>query len=63
MRNSRGAIAQIGIIPKFYCGQSAGHRCNNCDSVCGIHDGCNCPPCMELDLKHRKLPKGCLVNS
>ncbi|EWS74291.1 seven in absentia family protein (macronuclear) [Tetrahymena thermophila SB210] len=64
VKNSNGDISHIGKTPKFYRGKNAGHKCNTCDGMCGPHDGCNCPPCMELDLKYRNLlGKNVLVNA
>ncbi|KAL4436462.1 hypothetical protein ABPG74_003028 [Tetrahymena malaccensis] len=64
VKNSRGDICHIGKTSKFYCSKNVGHKCNTCDGQCGPNDGCNCPPCMELDLKYRNL-KGqqALVNA
>ncbi|KAL4477348.1 hypothetical protein ABPG72_002342 [Tetrahymena utriculariae] len=62
IKNSTGHTCNIGITSKFYCGKSAGFKCNICTGTCGPMNGCNCINCMELDIKYRKLDKGALVN-
>ena len=63
LKNRNGSLAKLGETGKYYCGSRLdGPRCNCCDGMCGIHTGCNCSSCMELDIKTRNLPKGWLVN-
>ena len=60
-RNNR--TSRLGETGKYYCGEEfTEHNCICCDGYCGLLSGCNCVGCMELDIKHRGLPSGWLVN-
>lgn len=62
--NQEGKISRLGESGKYYCGKKIQEdKCNCCDSTCGVSNGCNCASCMQLDITHRKLPNGWLVNS
>ncbi|KAI8799965.1 hypothetical protein BJ742DRAFT_745669 [Cladochytrium replicatum] len=67
--NRAGRISRLGSTGKFYCGaQIENSACatsnhSGCKGgICGPTNGCNCLPCMELDIKIRRLPPGFLVN-
>jgi hypothetical protein len=60
--NEAGRWARLGETGKFYCGALLEPRCFCCDGHCGTTNGCNCGPCMKLDVQSRRLPKGYLVN-
>jgi len=61
--NKFHGMARLGSNGKYYCGKRLdGPKCSCCDGYCGLHSGCNCSGCMELDLKFRCLPSGWLVN-
>ena len=60
--NSNNQTARLGATGKFYCGARLTEPCQCCNGYCGPDRGCNCVPCMRLDLQKRKLPTGFLVN-
>ena len=60
--NSQGRKARLGSSGKFYCGGKLNGSCTCCNGNCGPGNGCNCGPCMALDIKARKLAKGYWVN-
>ena len=62
--NSAGKYARLGSTGKFYCqGRLSSSHGTCCNGSCGPTNGCNCAPCMQLDIKMRQLPKGYFVNS
>ena len=52
--NKAGRVARLGTTGKYCCG------C--CDGNCGPSNGCNCVPCLILDIEMRSLPKKFFVN-
>lgn len=61
--NERGDKVRLGSTGKYYCGKRLdGAKCGCCDGGCGPTNGCNCSPCMKVDVKARGLGKGFLVN-
>eukprot|EP01017_Pseudomicrothorax_dubius_P009869 TRINITY_DN13446_c0_g1_i1.p1 TRINITY_DN13446_c0_g1~~TRINITY_DN13446_c0_g1_i1.p1 ORF type:complete len:276 (+),score=8.42 TRINITY_DN13446_c0_g1_i1:104-931(+) len=60
--NSSGKKAVRGETGKFYCGQKTDVPCTCCDGNCGPTNGCNCTPCMMLDVKVNNLPPGYILN-
>ncbi|XP_059157195.1 E3 ubiquitin-protein ligase HERC2-like isoform X2 [Physella acuta] len=52
--NSAGALAKKGETGKFYCGMKV-LSCSCCDGHCGPKNGCNCPPCQQLDKEEETL--------
>lgn len=62
-QNGFGRTCRLGSTGKYYCGGSLGSlRCTCCNGYCGTTNGCNCEPCMKLDVTVRKLPRGWYVN-
>jgi len=62
-KNSGGRDSRIGETGKYYCEGSLGkYTCDCCDGNCGPGNGCNCLPCMKLDVASRKLPRHFYVN-
>ena len=62
-KHSAGRYARLGGNSKYYCGGNIGAiSCTCCDGICGPINGCNCKPCMELDVNLRKLPRNWFVN-
>ena len=63
MRNSAGRDSRLGETGKYYCtGRLGKYDCSCCDGSCGPSNGCNCQPCMKLDIASRKLPSKFFVN-
>ncbi|KAI8811045.1 hypothetical protein BJ742DRAFT_148760 [Cladochytrium replicatum] len=70
--NLAGRISRLGSTVKYYCGGQTGQTENSAcvnsnhsgckGGICGPTNGCNGLPCMELDIKIRRLPPGFLVN-
>ncbi|XP_013391120.1 E3 ubiquitin-protein ligase SINA-like 4 [Lingula anatina] len=60
--NSNGDAARLGETGKYYCSQPLNGSCSCCNGFCGPTNGCNCTPCMKLDVSRRRLPHGWLVN-
>jgi len=60
--NSIGRKARLDKTTKYYCGAKLNGSCQCCNGYCGPSDGCNCGPCMLLDVESRKLPIGYWVN-
>jgi hypothetical protein len=57
-----GKVARLGSTGKYYCGGPLDYPCGCCAGVCGPESGCNCTPCLRLDLNMRLLSSGFYVN-
>jgi len=63
-KNSAGRDSRIGETGKYYCNGNMGSpSCYCCDGYCGPDNGCNCEPCMKLDVTTRKLARNDYVNN
>lgn len=61
-KNLLGYSASLGLNGKFYCGMPLDSEISCCVKVCGPIGGCNCLPCMKLDLDMRRIKPPFFVN-
>ncbi|KAK7097783.1 E3 ubiquitin-protein ligase HERC2-like isoform X3 [Littorina saxatilis] len=52
--NTAGALASKGSTGQYYCNMKV-LTCQCCDGSCGPNNGCNCPPCQQLDKDEASL--------